>query len=1223
MHLISENKQQQPSAPMPHEPAGQALKVLTLSTWVRDQTVEGVEPNPGPSIIKPNPGPSDELTQAEIQILQRQMAKQDQKPALIMKDQENLLDDLTELKATVQPQIDNSGFLAHVDHAAEFSGTKGEYFAVMKYILTNSHSNRFACLANLTDIPDEPVEAFVPMSLSRPKKEKKEKDDHMEEKKKKKEKREPMAMPASQKPKLKTDEEKEIERKNVIRRIVEQFRDKKMYKLVLWLDKPMSRKFKTEVLDELWGSGWQERNKMNQYEWLSYCWANNVTKVDTQTVLLSYDIKWQQLPADTKMAILGDSRADLEAQKTHNKVMHAYNGNPLCQGFKEVEASKTFLNIAEESNSVLKPYTGLEAEKYITNIVGNMNPNQSRIFDQDRLRGNQYNANGAVVHNAVSTIPFTNLIPRTIRSDDDILEKSANRLQVTETNVTDYYVNPIEPTELSRTISDQIKNNQSSNWRRDNTSLAGFNSFDIATVNTALIARGLSTESMTLKLELLHGIMAMQVEASMINSSTYSIVDNHTIPTVTDRAVIGINDSPVFGEDCGGDLPEYPFGGETGTIAFHLTLQTVPEERRDKAIFCPPGLLQAARDGAEALALFVLSMSEWPFGIYTVTKRTTDEKGLNLADQVYVPMETVTRVGGDRVLDVVLPRRYAVANPTTQGNANALAVIRPQAGPLANGADGFAAGELLDVNFIGADGITEYPLTYYLYTWALQFDITTIRQYIGRMAALIGVKHQLWASHEIRVALCQVAPKMVVGITGSGDLPRGSAAASEVCYSSLLEVSRSEEDFPLLGQVQADFRVFETNTSTWNKVVLGLATAPNVTSEQNMHVPFVVGDPRSNAWDRLEAVPIAAAWQMYYHSRGVTTAAWNDAYTNVNNVWLQKMARDSFSTTQSTGTILPARYGKIVKNLMRNMFEREPAKVVTSVGGDEYEITHFERWLPGNRYASVFEQDETEVNLFPPTLLPDIWVQYPATHTPIMCASFPPVFGQDSTQGFGKESQLIPFRNANNNLVAPYVEAFVANQAYFPMGSGPSINDKVLWNSRLWMTSGFVQYLDYAGNAINEVVPAAGLPLGRSIPLLSGEVQPVGNTNMSTSCVPRYSVDGRRIFTYVNTAQSVPLIQACNRANRLARSAWLLLHIYIEPELQLLSDEVVDIFDQLTSKTFLDVAKSAADSAEGNIPATKELTDPQAVDSATLPSTLDPSTSMLQPAPSLSEPTTN
>nr|QIP58405.1 capsid protein [Omono River virus] len=1195
----------------------------TLSGWVRDLTEEGVEPNPGPIVNEEGA----ECWDAEELRMLRELAERERKKVLPkMIDDPKLVSDLSELQqfAPVEActvEATKEEYFEHVRHMSNYSGSVGEAFASIRWYLLHETTNRFAVLSLCDESMDEPV---VPSAeqVTKPPPKKASRSEVIENKTARQPR--PKAEPKHITP-PKSEQQLAEERSHAIARIADRIKSDPI-KLLAWIKKPTSTKFKREVLSLAFDiPAIQSRVSLDQYETIVYCYMNDINDDDLTVMLLQYDKKWLSLTQDCKLSILSacNVRASLEAAKTHNKLMHAYNGNPISADFADVENSPAFLSLAENTDEVLKPYTGLEIQTVITNIVGDANPNQSRIFDQDRLRGNQYSAGGLVTQNAVSAIPFTNLIPRTIRVGN-VLVNSANRLQVTETNVSEYYSNPIMATKLSEMISDQVKNNQFSTWRRDNTSLQGFNAYDIATINTAIIPNGLSLESMMLKLSLLHSIKAMNVDAASINRSQYQIIDHNTVPTIAVPATVGVNNSPVFGEACGGNDPVYPFGGGTGAIAFHLTLQTVPDERKSYAIFVPPAILQATSDANEALALFALSMSEWPHALYTVTKQTSDVAGGNLGNQVFIPTQSTIHVGGRRVLDLIIPRREIAPNPTTQVAANAMCMVRPQAGPVATvGAIPLAAGQLFNVNWVGNPAFEEWPLAAYLYTWATQFDITTIRQYMGRLATMVGVKDAYWAAHELNVALSQVAPKMTTAAAGWAAQAANSAQQSDVCYSSLLTVTRSTVNFPLTEQTAADMRVYDTDPATWNKVALGLATAANLVPEQSMDVPYIVGDARASFWERLQAIPICIAWTMYYHVRGVTTLAWNNAYTNNTNKWLQKMVRETFSTTQSVGTIIPARYGRIVTNLYKNMFHRAPAYVATSVGGKELYITHFERWLPGGTYANVYTAAGVAVNGLSPVLIPDIWCQYFSAKTPLFACSFPPAQGQNSTKGFNSKQGLMIHRNQNNNLVAPYMEKFADNSSYFPIGQGPEINDMATWNGRLWMTTGNAQYLDYAGNALAEVMPPAGeLPVGKSIPLLAGENAPIELTNAATTCVPRYANDGRRIFTYLTTAQSVIPVQACNRSANLARSCWLLSNVYAEPALQALGDETADIFDTLTNASFLDVAKSVADSA-GEIPATKTLTDLQAVDASSLPSTSDPSSALSQPAVLMSPPTSN
>nr|ANZ93870.1 capsid protein [Culex tritaeniorhynchus totivirus] len=1197
---------------------------VTLSGWVRDLTQEGVEPNPGPIV---NDDGAECWDAEELKMLQAMMNREQNKVHPKMVDDPNLVLDLDEMQQ-LAPQTSAGEYVSvdeykeHVRHMSNYSGAVGEAFASIRWYLLNETTNRFAALVAVDESLDEPADVAPLSTVSRRAVKATSRSNNEDSNVKRPP---PKDKPAAPAPAVKTPEQIAEERTRAISRIVDRIKSDPI-KLLTWIKRPTSTKFKREVLSLAFDvPSINAKPSLDQYETIVYCYLNDISDDDLTVMLLQYDRKWTSMSTDSRLAILSacNVRASLEAARSHNKLMHAYNGNPISADFADVENAPSFLSLAENTDEVLKPYTGLEIQTIITNIVGDANPNQSRIFDQDRLRGNQYSSDGTVTQNAVSAIPFTNLIPRTVRVGK-VLVNSTNRLQISETNVSEYYSNPIVATKLSEMISDQVKNNQFSTWRRDNTSLQGFNSFDIATINTAILPNGLSLESMLLKISLLHSIKATNVDAASINRSQYQLIDHNTVPTIGSPAVVGINDSPVFGENCGGNDPVYPFGGGTGAIAFHLTLQTVPDERKSLAIFVPPAILQATSDANEALALFALSMSEWPHALYTVTKQTTDINGANSGAQVFIPTQSTIHVGGRRVLDLIIPRREIASNPTSQVAANAMCMVRPQSGPTATVGDiPLAPGQLFDVNFVGAQDLEEWPLTAYLYSWAGRFDITTIRQYMGRLATMVGVKDAYWAAHELNVALSQVAPKMTTAAGGWAAQAANSPQQSDVCYSSLLTVTRSTSNFPLTEQPAADLRVYDTDPATWNKVALGLATAANLTPEQSMDVPFVVGDARASFWERLQAIPICIAWTMFYHSRGITTLAWDNAYTNNTNKWLQKMVRNTFSTTQSVGTIIPARYGKIVCNLYKNMFHRSPAYVTSSVGGKELQITHFERWLPGGTYANVYTSTGAAINCFSPVLIPDIWNQYFTARLPLFAGAFPPALGQNSTKGFNTKQGLAIHRNQNNNLVAPYIEKFAENSSYFPVGQGPEINDMATWNGRLWMTTGNVQYLDFAGSAIVESVPPAGeLPVGKQIPLLPGENAPVELTNAATTCVPRYSNDGRRIFTYLTTALSVIPVQACNRAANLARSCWLLSNVYAEPALQALGDEVDDAFDTLTNSSFLDVAKSVVESA-GEIPASKALTDLQAVDVANLPSTSDPSSALPQPAPLMSPPTSS
>lgn len=1012
----------------------------------------------------------------------------------------------------------------------------------------------------------------------------------------------------------------------------------------IWLKKSPARFLVEMVWKRMLGRQWVDDVKFTEVHLMGFCYINNVPTHVFVAKAVEYDQKYDEFSH-----VFANLRADLEAANLHNKLMHATNGNILTQGMADIDAAPEWKSVLGAARRICPQYSGYEAQAAITNVVGDTNPNQSNLFDQDRLRGNVVGDNNIIASNVVQTLPTTNMIPRlfyTVGTDGQEWTPHY-RMPITEVNMAEYYANPIMASDLSQILSDSVKNNQTSNWRRDNTTLAGFSSFDVISVNTTLIPKGLSLETMLLKLDLLHSILAMKTKWHNIGRSVWNLLNPTLNPTQAD-ATLGINDSPVAptGESSGGTTAVFPFGGSVGEIAFHLTLQSVPIDRRDDAIFLPPGLLQASRDASEAIALFVCSWAEWPFGIYTVTKAVDYVGPLDpdqttppqTKDLTYLPMQTLTRVPGQTRMDIILPRRCAEANPTNQAAANEQSVVRPTWGPRAttNG----TANSQMNIAFMGADGVTTYNLAEYLVSWATQFNTVGVKQYLGRLGVMLGIRDTALSVHEMNTALCQIAPQMelndgvaapfnfsAVNITTDNAIrttrltPITDVAYTNHCQLTMLQASTDETVpgpiFPIKSSVSADYRIYETSPSVWNKVILGLATAPNLNGEPLNMLPAHYGDPRVNLWERLDAIPMMVSWGVYYVLFQMTAAAWDSGYTSNDSQWIQNRVRQTFCTSHRSGTILPARFAQICRTLQQEMFNRTPVTAVTSVGGSPISITHYERWLPGSTYASTWTvaglADDTPpvwYDCFVPVLLTDLYLQYFADKVPRAISAFPPPFGSDSTQGYNHD--LIVHRNNTLGLVGPYLEKELC--AVYPMNEGPQLSDAVLWNIRLWFSSPSYQPLNYAGGSPAEVFPQPALkPIGRQVPLLPGEAHPTGLARMNTVCFPSIDTTGARIIPYLTAAESVRYIQACNRAIRLAMPAWLLNKIMIEPKIQSMS-AARDIMDTFTVDVQEQDFQTAV--AEKVVKATVAEVAQQAVDVATLPSSSVPATAMEQPSSS-------
>jgi len=620
-----------------------------------------------------------------------------------------------------------------------------------------------------------------------------------------------------------------------------------------------------------------------------------------------------------------------------------------------------------------------------------------------------------------------------------------------------------------------------------------------------------------------------------------------------------------------------------------------------------------------------MSWAEWPFCIYTLNNNVYTAGDDQVRTIKSVPQQTVTRLPGLKTLDIILPRRWGESNPTSKPAALSQTLLVPNFGPVATA--NYAANLAIDVNFVGGPTISR-PLTDYLYSWALSFDTVVIKQYLGRMGATIGVKEALNVVHDINMALCQVIPKMTVSNGEPIDVYRGplldddtitaenftTSVALDYCYTSHMEVSPAKIDpetslaWPIAGQTSADYRIFATNATVWNKVVLGLAKADNIASERLTDLPVWYGNPNCFFWELLTAIPHCIAWSIYYSTLGMTTLAWNTGYTTSQSQWIQEVVRATYCTQQRSGTVLPARFGNLILRIFQSMFDRSVASTISSVGVKPVNITVFDRWLPGNNYASCYDRAGTGFSGLCPVLLPDVWIQYMSDNTPKFAMSFPRPFSTDSTQGYGESAGFVVHRTNSNNQVSVYIKQPLA---FYPVREGPLITDEEMFNNRLAFTEPTRTILTMVGQpAANTTIPPGGFyPSGRNITLSPGEVYPPQLTNAATLCIPYINHEALRLIVFLPQAIANRVLRACNRSQRLERPAWLLGNVFIAPDLQYLSNYNDPRF-KMTEE----------DSDFRGAPEQKVVMAPiedvraQAVDPVALPSAVTPSAPMTQPA---------
>ena len=474
---------------------------------------------------------------------------------------------------------------------------------------------------------------------------------------------------------------------------------------------------------------------------------------------------------------------------------------------------------------------------------------------------------------------------------------------------------------------------------------------------------------------------------------------------------------------------------------------------------------------------------------------------------------------------------------------------------------------------------------------------------------MIGIKDTMYSVHEKNIVLNQQFPAMYLD-KNDGPWKRIFPASAldenylsrmhKMYYCNHTAVTNLPTPFPYEGPVYSSYRIIETNPTVWNKVALGLATAENINSGGLHELPAFLGDPRNPFWERLEAIPPAICWGMFYIITGLSVEAWNAAYTNVRNKWMQKRARLTFSTTQSNGSLVPAEHGGFVRAFMESMFKRSPSLFQTLISKEDengnpigeqiaVDVSHFECWLPTNSYASVYifdrpdslpHQAPSEIYSFVPTIIPDFWYSFMTRTQPRFSGAFPPPFGADSTCGYRDNTKSvemalfqIPSVENDDPLTGDAGPWIVRPDPVYKLAQGAEGDDHELWNTRMWFIQPTYRPGNLAGMPVRERFPTIeGVhapqykPVPRAVFLFDGERYPWFQTPLTTMCFPQMSITGQRIIPFLTAAESVLPSQATIRINRLVNGAWLLNNVYVEFQLQNITKHGDDLFDKFNKK---------------------------------------------------------
>jgi hypothetical protein len=602
---------------------------------------------------------------------------------------------------------------------------------------------------------------------------------------------------------------------------------------------PCTKDQRAQILDEVFGKGWMDKDDMDTAEWFCYCRIRGVSRELTFLRIARLFKEWNVWEEEHDLALVWvrlfdrswvDTALVLESeQKSHNKSVHALNGNTsLAQVMADVDQAPSMYALYAPGgfDSLKKTLRGSETQLMLTTMPSDVNPVSVDIRSQAALNSKVISNTDVISANAHSLpLPLTTLIPREVRNAGGVLINSTQRLFIIAVAPLEFRAVDVTDTDLATILIEAAIKANMNLGRRDNTVLNGFLALDMAAIARLKAYYGLCMDQCFAKIALLNSIVAWLATSNMCPASELSVIDQNTLPGVGGTFAVGYNDSPVFGELCGGATALFPVSGVAGTVEFHLCTESMLPEDRADMIVMPPGLisLDDAGEPGVMMILFLMMWAEWPTSLWTVAADTTDTAGLNPAQQTYVPVESLIHIPGRTRLIILMPRATTAFNPTSLQDANARVLRRAASGPTP--ATSIPASTDLDMCFVGVGGRTTYNLAELFYTWGAALDTATISNYMSRMQAIVGVKRSMERVLDLLDNMRAVIPAMVLT---DGTAPvvftANSAAQAALVSPCGVRTVQTTVNWPQPNGPRPDWIMNKTDNRGWNKVATGVSS---------------------------------------------------------------------------------------------------------------------------------------------------------------------------------------------------------------------------------------------------------------------------------------------------------------------------------------------------------------------------------------------------------------
>lgn len=940
-----------------------------------------------------------------------------------------------------------------------------------------------------------------------------------------------------------------------IARIVHKIK-KPDYSGVWFLKSNASRDFKRKIACELWGPQWTKDNEMTSEKWIAYCVCFGISRNTMLLELLHVIPEFVKLDNVTQVSsavaiYLGSTWVDTQRvraqeQAIHNKTVHALNGNTsLSITMDDVNKAKGAVEMIQSATAD-KQLKGSTLWTRLTSMPTSVMPSVTSLYQNAMVRGATISSANVITNDIGLPIPTVATVPRQVRSTvTGLVQNSAVHLLLRSVRPVQWRTSEMKKSEMGTSLEQLASSSNLMTIKNEAISAGGFNGFDMVQLSKRKPFYGLSMDQMMLKYTLFNNVLNYELPSEFHNWADYGTLDQFCIPDPLVPVTYGSNDSPVFGEACGGLTSLFPYLNTAGTISFHLTEKTVPVGQKSAVVYFPPGMF-GADDDREALAMFIRGWAPYPADMRTMTIGTFDENGLQAATQLFTIIAGSINVPGMTNIHVILPRNGNVRDPQNNADTLAMTQIIPHTG--SGVSTGFAAARTpLLINYVGIVAPVVYNLCEFLYTWTMDHDTTSMANFLARMSRITGIKDSLARMREVGDLVSVGLPYMVEANAG-GQVrvaPAQTASGEYVDFFSR-RLTRTVVNWPQPVVPEGDVLIAQTDLIAWNLVATGLYYPPDVDPPE-MELPEEFNRLEAIMWMHLRALSFAAVWNVHLHTLGWSVACWNSAFTNTTLECYRSHIRGYFAPSTAPYSIKQnAAWGPMLVKLFEACTGFTVAKM--KVGGIETSI--FDSRTSGiNNYNTVIDPVVNAFNNgYIPVTVSDIWKNVILPHVPKEQMAFPPPSGNTSTQGFC--SGLEHFR-INDNQVGSFVdEAF-----HKPSDKSDHfilLSAETKWNERLMYVFTPARGTIYDGSIPGNAPLANTFPSSRRIvtPPWFGAAQPPTNEYSWNTCsMPDVTSTGQYIHAITTAANASVINRAQVGRASLNAPVWQLAGVYAHNDL--------------------------------------------------------------------------